>query len=259
MPQITMATLKQLQLVFLLLASSVTSVCGSAATAGYGERVEVQVDVDAAKNNNDDAVCRTAFASNPIWDEISFAVHRNGETEHCASAPSSTDLLRKVLSLHSCQEDALNKYQVESFLTEYLSSSVLPGCGPVPHFQANVQPKDDELPPQGSLLEFCDMGPEFTVIQKDHASLVPVSSSGTLPCRFYTREGLRITSIAQLAELAANTTTAATTAPEASEECVVGADGAEECSTPAASDSGVVHLYAVPAGRMFMFAPSFVG
>lgn len=243
-----MVTMK-LKLVLLLLTSAAASVFGSAATAGYGERVEVQVDDSA-----NDPVCRNAFASNPIWDEISFAVHRNGETEHCASAPTSTALLRKALSLHSCQEDALNKYQVESFLTELLASSmVAPGCGPVPHFQANVQPKEEEMP-QGNLLDFCDMGPDRTVIQKDHASLVPVSS-GTLPCRFYTREGVRIASIQQLAELAANKTT---TSSEASQECVVGADGAEDCSVTS-SDIGVVHLYAVPAGRMFMFAPSFVG
>jgi 2OG-Fe(II) oxygenase superfamily len=249
--------------VFIVPVSSSASTTTTAAAGYGGERTEVQIQnddnvktPDSTTTTTESYYCPQAFSSNNIWNDITFAVHRNGDTEHCASVPSSTTALQTTLSKYtnpsSCREETLDKYQVESFLTEFLSTTR--GCGPVPHLNANVEVPDDD--PASSLLEFCDMGPDHTVIQKDHSSLIPVATSGTLPCRFYTREGWRITSLTQLAELAVNTTTTTTT----QEECTVGVDGEEEtCVSSNNKDSHVLHLYAVPAGRMFMFAPSYVG
>ena len=92
-------------------------------------------------------------------------------------------------------KNTLDKYQVESFLTEYLSNELLGGgCG--------LSPEDATNDIEEGLLSYCDMGPEKTVIQNDHSKLVRVVSSDSLPCRWFTREGLRISSLQQLGELA---------------------------------------------------------
>ena len=167
-------------------------------------------------------------------DEISFAVHRNGEPEACGIAAASLKAMGAALSTleDGCTRD-LDKYQVETLLTEFLSSA-LDACGST----------DDQNAPEG-LSGYCDMGPDRTVIQSDHDSLIRVSA-GSLPCRWFTREGLRISSLEQLADLAAK----ACDAPS-----MVCSDNDETCAAP----DTLIHIYGVPAGRVFMFAPAFVG
>jgi hypothetical protein len=95
-------------------------------------------------------------------------------------------------------------------------------------------------------LWYCDMGPDHTTILPDHNQLSSIKTNGvsSLPCHFHTREGLRITSYQQLMNFVQN---------KSQGQCHVSAEGNETC------DKGTVHLYAVPAGRPFMFAPSFIG
>lgn len=203
---------------------------------------EVEVDVGAYQVNsggteanggsNELEECASAIVSltggNNVFNEISFDVHRNGENESCGKSSSSLDLFRKTLQdMKLCLRRTLDKYQMESFLTTLLISSLDGGsCGST----------DNATAPSG-LEGFCDSGSNRTVVLSDHQKLAKVPFSGSLPCRFYTREGVRIESFAHLAKLA----------QKSKEE-----PGSRE-------EKAIVDLYSVPAGRMFMFAPSAVG
>jgi hypothetical protein len=103
-------------------------------------------------------------------------------------------------------------------------------------------------------LSFCDLGPDKTVIQNDHSKLVHVASSESLPCRWYTREGLRITSLPQLGQLIQDALDEATT-----ERTLANCNSSSNSSDQTCAAPNTLHLYAAPAGRVFMFAPSFVG
>lgn len=170
-----------------------------------------------------------------IFDEVSFLVHRNGEPDACGVAPSSTAALeRAIQTLQDCEGQELDKYQVEALVTTALAELLEAGsCGS----------EDDEEAAPG-ILGFCDMGEDRTPVLTDHEMLVRVQPAESLPCRFFTREGVRISTLTQLQELAEKSKTAVQQCPPDQETC--------------AAASGL-HLYAVPAGRMFMFAPQFVG
>jgi hypothetical protein len=211
-------------------------VAGRAITdTGYEERAEVDVETVDAKPkvtgtcsqalDEIDAIKKTA-----VFDEVSFLVHRNGDPEPCGM-----DAMERALeTLKDCEEgDGLDKYQVESFLTRLLAETLAKGsCGST----------DDDEAIEG-VLGFCDMGPKRTPILTDHHLLVPVPS-GSLPCRFFTREGVRISSLEHLKELAEKSKTAGEQCPPEEETCVAAAG---------------LNVYAVPAGRVFMFAPKYVG
>jgi len=124
-----------------------------------------------------------------------------------------------------CDQWELDKYDVEALLTTLFMNNMENSCGSV----------DNATAPAG-IGGFCDMSPERTVIQNDNDELVPVHKTGGLPCRFYTREGVRIKSISLLASAM---------------------EKAKESSSDGTDPE--LHLYAVPAGRPFHFAPSYIG
>ena len=179
--------------------------------------------------------CKQSLEKLPsALDNVVILLHRNGEPKHCGVVASSVAGMVK----NSPDCEAFDSHVLESFLTDYFAEELADSgsCGS-PH----------DLAAQPGLAGFCDMGPDRTVIQKDHNFLVPISS-GTLPCRWFTREGLRISTLEQLAQLAE------TAVKRRNESDCRDDDSDEECfSRPS------VHLYGVPAGRVFMFAPSFVG
>ena len=115
----------------------------------------------------------------------------------------------------------------------------------------------DVIPWASPMLRFCDMGHDRTPIQPDHTLMVRVPMSQSLPCHFHTREGVRITSLEQLARCAWE----AKVPVEVCAEEELNADGT--CATNIDGDGGnqrrELHLYAVPAGRVFIFAPKYVG
>ena len=82
----------------------------------------------------------------------------------------------------------------------------------------------------------------------DHNKLVPIKVNGQdfLPCHFHSANGIRVTSLKQLAEFAAAVDV---------KECDVQEDG----TCAAAPSLRELHLYAVPAGRVFMHSAHFVG
>lgn len=184
------------------------------------------------------------------FQKISLMMHRNGDPEPCGEARSNEGFVEvltrqyAIMTQGSCPS-TLNKYQVESLLTRTFQSMVST-C-------PSVEKDGNE---KAGFLGFCDMGPKRTPILLDHNDLVPVelpTGEKTLPCRFHNREGLRITELKQLTELVLLPSTIA----ENSQECTVDEGGQQICS----SNEELVrrHLYAVPAGRVFMFAPSYVG
>lgn len=221
----------------LLLGLFVTRVAGRAITSdGYQDHGEVDVETSSTETCSQALDVIAAIKNAAIFDESSFLVHRNGEAEPCGMAPSSIEVMERALMTltEGCKEgEGLDKYQVESFLTRLLAELLTwDSCGST----------DDDEAIEG-FLGFCDMGPKRTPILPDHDQLVPVPS-GSLPCRFFTREGVRISSLEQLRELTEKSKTSA-------EEC------SPEEETCAASVG--LNVYAVPAGRVFMFAPKYVG
>jgi hypothetical protein len=178
-------------------------------------------------NDECEEVLASLFEKN-VLESVSLVVHRNGESESCGNASVNWDALCAAVQTFDHCPDKFDKFYVESFLTRLLAEYVK-GC------DSDVE----ELKDKG-FLGHCYRGEDRTPILLDHEHLVPVPPTQTLPCRFHTREGLRITSLEQLSEMLKN----------ASGACSAN----ETCST-----APQLHLYAVPAGRVFMHAPSFVG
>jgi hypothetical protein len=171
------------------------------------------------------------------FENLSLVVHRNGEHQPCGIVSSDSlleDLRKTVETLDACPNWE-SKYEVESFLTRFLHYKVSSSCPSVE--------KDRSL--DVGFYGFCDMGESRTPILLDHKKLVPNISGGEkfLPCHFHTQQGVRVTSLAALEAHASQARV-----PEG-----------EVASSGATSARRELHLYAVPAGRVFMFAPSHVG
>ena len=209
--------------------------------------------------NNDDTTLmkgdvKTVSAS--PFQALSFAIHRNGEASPCGSIVSDVGAV-----LTNLNDARMTKYQLDNELTNAFSKHLLKtSCGPetapesIKGYKRKTWGRGENYEIDGvdnSFLTFCDMGEEHTPILHDHNKLVPIKSGEnneieSLPCHFHTREGLRITSMKQLSGLVA--------AMNVEQDCSVSAEGEQTCDK-----SKMMHLYAVPAGRIFMFAPSFVG
>mmetsp|Transcript_37871 Transcript_37871/g.55790 ORF Transcript_37871/g.55790 Transcript_37871/m.55790 type:complete len:631 (+) Transcript_37871:71-1963(+) len=174
---------------------------------------------------------------------ITLAIHRNGEPKPCELSVSSVSRgIRAVAFGMGHPLDKYDKYHFDSVLTEALANDIIAdeNCGyeDSPYF-----------------LDFCDMGEDHTVIQLDHHKLQPIKvddESESLPCHFHTREGVRVSSLEQLASMSRK----AIESSKVEVVCTVGSDGQQVCTKDSQPQ---LHLYAVPAGRVFMFAPSYVG
>ena len=156
-------------------------------------------------------------------DNLFFSIHRNGEAGSCGTAPFDVQALHTAIAtMDSCLD--MNKYEVEAFLTSFFAKAL-------PEESCSRKHERD------GLLHYCDMSQVYTPQLLDYDALVEVPE-GSLPCRFHTREGLRIVSVQQLVDLFSQT-------------C--------KLDEKTCQDHTNLHLYAVPAGRPFMFAPSSVG
>jgi hypothetical protein len=161
------------------------------------------------------------------------------------------------------------KYSFDAMLTHALTGGIKKAtallsdsgmdCGPTWKKDYNV----NEIMDISSMLEFCDMGKNRTTIQLDHAYLVQLPGVGLNPCHFHTREGVRITNLEQLANLAkeiSRITEDGQCENGENNENNNNNNGKTSCSNNDMSQSPKeLHLYAVPAGRVFMFAPKYVG
>ena len=180
------------------------------------------------------------------WNEpINFVLHRNGVAGKCGTASAVS--IPKQLDEYNLHSETMNKYDIETFLTRAFADSMddPESCGSL----------DDPAAPK-SLFSFCDMGVDRTPILLDHEQLVRLPG-GSLPCRWYTREGLRITSLEQLEEMASSAWS-----KNMQQHCSQGSEDDQQCTQLDKTEGGSlaqVHLYGVPAGRVFMFAPEYVG
>lgn len=226
------------------------------------EKSEIQIDRNSEKREKEshfnaefDVMMKLAEKGDP-FEGLRFVVHRNGEASPCGQSTTNAlyETFRKgALSLISyASPGSFDKYDFDSFLTRTLAEFLL--SKDTCH---STEPSEKGSTGQKGLLGYCDLGPDHTPIQLDHEKLVPVrrkSGEESLPCHFHTREGRRVTSLQQLADLARDGAESA--AALAKDACSSG--GQHEAKT-CASNQLDVHLYAVPAGRVFIFAPSHVG
>lgn len=177
--------------------------------------------------------------------DVSFVVHRNGDATSCGKVDMGEKVfvaqLKKnyeALGEGVCLPE-LSKYQVESIVTKTFQDVLANNdCHSVEAYGTKKE----------GFLGFCDNGEKHTPILLDHDDLVPVTTNAgesSLPCRFHSREGLRITRLDELTEMA-------------NRPC---GDNENSATCHVVKDNGrkEIHLYAVPAGRVFMFAPSEVG
>jgi len=175
-------------------------------------------------------------------------LHRNGEPTPCGEVSIGAFLteLRKIYEIEGCP-GRLDKYQFESFVTKSLDGVLSNAC----HSREEYGDRST------GFLGYCDMGEDHTPILLDHSSLVPVKSgqSYSLPCHFHTREGLRITQPQLLSELL---TRVIREKNNGNNENDCKGDETTQTCVSSKLENGL-HLYSVPAGRVFMFAPSHVG
>lgn len=211
-------------------------------------------------------------------------IYRNGEGDSCAMSKSvvASDKLEMVTSeMFGGQVTLkdLNKYQLDAVLTYFIASVVLDdddeACGipenpsPSPREQSFYKSWKAEMsarPLRNDFLKFCDMGEGSRMtIQTDHSKVVkvPAGFAGrvdapdvtSFPCHFHTREGLRIASGEKLLQILEGRETRSRNVIEGTSCANV--DG--ECVASDDIGTGTLDLYAVQAGRVFMFAPKFVG
>eukprot|EP00559_Dactyliosolen_fragilissimus_P002478 CAMPEP_0184865724 /NCGR_PEP_ID=MMETSP0580-20130426/18819_1 /TAXON_ID=1118495 /ORGANISM="Dactyliosolen fragilissimus" /LENGTH=640 /DNA_ID=CAMNT_0027365023 /DNA_START=48 /DNA_END=1967 /DNA_ORIENTATION=- len=246
---------------------------GSVASAVLDDADEL-LQGDSTSNNEKNNIAAAYMERHP-YEGVSLFIHRNGEAEACGtSSPSimgiSEALKLAVIDSHINPLDvSKSKYIVDIILTKassYLLNSS--ECGPegvpdsIPKRKRRSwgrnRHKQEVKTSTRSIFQFCDMGVHHTPILPDHDTISPVTDTdGTyiLPCHFHTREGVRINSLTQLAQISQE-------AKEKSRAHIDEKCSSEENGVPAptcASITPELHLYAVPAGRVFMFAPSYVG
>jgi len=205
-----------------------------------------------------------------IFENIRFSIHRNGETEPCGH---TTVTLSDALAKLNIEEgglpdsfDKMSRYELDQLLTASIGKHALrtSACG-VEKAPPEIKWKRRMTWGRGEnyriegidsqLLTYCDMGEEHTPILPDHDQLKKIMTNGvnSYPCHFHTREGLRFTAYQQLVDYIQQQKLQS----DHEEECSVGDDGMSVCSE--SHKMFDVHLYAVPAGRPFVFAPSFIG
>ncbi|EJK65613.1 hypothetical protein THAOC_13503 [Thalassiosira oceanica] len=180
---------------------------------------------------------------------VDIHIHRNGEADPCSRqahyhedqdgdaglSPTSKALLYAAERFAVDRPlDKFTKYDFDALLTHALAVG-------------NGNKMISEM------LKMCDMGPGRTVIQLDHEKLVRIPTVQSYPCHFHTREGLRVTSLKQLATIAREE------AKFPAGECTEADQTAGTCDNGATSERRELHLYAVPASRVFIFAPKYVG
>lgn len=224
---------------------------------------------------------------------ISIILHRNGEADPCTTYQISfnmEDMIKVMIDMYNasdisdndCHEKEKiilsNKYEMDAFFTKYFSNKLEKSlssnttiennnqndngnndndhndhynntCGSTEKEYSNFRSSN-----MNGLYEYCDMGIERSVIHKDHNHLIQISiseSQKSLPCRWYTREGLIISSMEQFFTIIRNH----------NNESSSSSSSPINSTTTTMSNNDMIsfHLYAVPAGRVFMFAPKYIG
>lgn len=233
---------------------------GDAHSRILGETTSKQtLDVEKCWNRQVLPALGGAKKAQSIFSNWKLSLHRNGQASPCGNSTAAILLNSMKESLQELKEQGrecpkLEKYHVESFLTLALSR-VMTAC-------TSEEPQRSSKRDQSAgLLGYCDMGEAYTPILGDHSQHLPnvfqKTQTSYLPCHFHDDNGVRLTSWMLLSRLVEQT--AATDNNE--NGCVATSDGDDE--TCVANGRGdlvpTLHLYAVPAGRVFMHVPQFVG
>jgi hypothetical protein len=161
---------------------------------------------------------------------LPIVVHHNGEAEPCGEATVNLHAVKSILKSMGLAQGACplahdkinDKNFIDSLLTLVLQTQVGQTCGP--------STEDTTRAP--GLFQYCDMGQDHTVEQANHFDMAPIQlqDGQYLPCHYHLSSGLRLAGVQQWVEHSSQS-----------------------------SSSQPLHLHAVPAGRYFMFAGSFVG
>lgn len=165
----------------------------------------------------------------------SIALHHNGQAEPCCVISADdlfreTAVMRALTALDNCP-DWNSQYVVDSFVTRLVREALGEACS-------------DE---QQGFYAFCDRGLSHTPVLYDHHQLIPnIADDGSpyLPCHFHNASGYRLSSLSLLREWVASVP------PCADDETSCGSDS---------TAPPLLEMYAVPAGRHFMFAPKYAG
>jgi len=220
---------------------------------------------------------------------VDIVLHRNGESDPCdrhvitaEESENPTELSatsRAILRAADAWRkplDMYKKYDVDAALTHALAVSWKKGdgnepilaesgntCGPTwkskNHYLDSAPHLKDSIGSLSQMIKFCDMGVDKTPIQLDHNQLVIVPDIGSKPCHFHTREGVRISSLEQLAQLAREAKMPSLEEGTCTEEERNNDGTCTNKDTGAIEGRRELHLYAVQAGRVFIFAPKYVG
>jgi hypothetical protein len=251
-------------------ASSATQIVGNVVRSIL-QRVGITVPSSTTSADNSDSKMNKS-SSSFTFSPLSKSLLRSAELLDTASSSTSSTLFD-------------SKYYMDAMLTNaFIMDSVFPlpdimsSCGPTPPppntRRNNKEGNDDDAHyldttyPQvnyntlSSMIKYCDAGVTKTPIMPDHNELIRVPYANSLPCHFHTREGVRVTSLKQLASLAREV--GGNSSGDSEGECMANYDDNDQ-STCKSDDSSnkagrkELHLYAVPAGRVFMFAPKYIG
>lgn len=222
---------------------------------------------------------------------VDIVVHRNGEPDPCSRQVvlDEHSYINNVGSLSHTSEAILhaadkleskkplhahNKYDFDAVLTHALmvgntnnnddpsllndrGSECFPTWDPSNHYVDKAPHLQGKT--ISDMIKFCDMGVDKTPIQLDHKQFIVIPEIGTLPCHYHTREGVRITSYEQLANLARDSKVPAGECTENERNADGTCGGDHENNNDNKEGRKELHLYAVQAGRVFIFAPKYVG
>jgi len=184
------------------------------------------------------------------FQNMTILLHRNGESEPCGR--TSVDILdgfERLLQKEGRCPLNFEKYQLDALLTRLLHNILS---------EDSTCHSNDTTENRG-LYGYCDQGVAKTPVLPDHEQLNAIehgdgADKTSLPCHFHSSHGIRVTSLPFFAQLARSVKVPTVDEKVCSEED----EDATECATDQ-SVSRELHLYAVPAGRVFMFAPTHVG
>ena len=182
------------------------------------------------------------------FQNISILMHRNGEPEPCGrTSVDIIDGLENLLKKEGRCPLNFEKYQLDALLTR-LFHNVL---------SEETSCRSNDATQNQGFYDFCDQGVAKTPILPDHEQLVAFQHGDdpdetSLPCHFHSSYGIRVNSLPFFAQLARSTK-----APPVEENACSEEDNME-CTVDMVF-SRELHLYAVPAGRVFMFAAAHVG
>jgi hypothetical protein len=222
------------------------------------------------------------------YHKITIPLHRNGESESCHDDPITlADIILEFYAAISydlddekrggkCPVGSIfeNKYNFEAFLTEIFHNK-LNNTEALTNGEGCTSEDSNHF--SEGFYGFCDMGPNATPELSDHhhlvANVVERTKVEYLPCHFHSANGVRIVSFSKLMDVARQhlkASTSTTVLSDRSEECTIDLSRTSHANTKVESNASCIAqaavppstsmvLFAVPAGRLFLHTPFYIG